>query len=374
MRILIFNWRDIKNPFSGGAEILTHEIAKYLVKRNNEVVLFTSRFEGSKAEEILDGVKIVRKGHTIVRYIPHSVHFLAFKEYRKHFKGRIDLIIDEVHGFPFFTPLYAKEKKVALVCEVAGGLWFKLFGPFLGSAGWLVEKFYLRIIYRNIPFITISKSAKESLIKNGVNKNNIEIIPVGFSLPKQIIKEPKIKKPTLIFLGRVAKSKGIEDVVYVLEKLKHILDIQLWIIGKGEKNYVKSLKKLINEFNLTDKVVFYDYVSEKQKFKLLSRAWVLVHPSKTEGWGINVIESNSVGTPAVGYNVPGLRDSIQNNKTGLLTNKNCCDDLAKATALLIEDKPMYNKLSKQAIIWSRQFEWQKAGEKIWNVIKEQYDK
>jgi len=193
-------------------------------------------------------------------------------------------------------------------------------------------------------------------------------------LPKQIIKEPKIKKPTLIFLGRVAKSKGIEDVVYVLEKLKHILDIQLWIIGKGEKNYVKSLKKLINEFNLTDKVVFYDYVSEKQKFKLLSRAWVLVHPSKTEGWGINVIESNSVGTPAVGYNVPGLRDSIQNNKTGLLTNKNCCDDLAKATALLIEDKPMYNKLSKQAIIWSRQFEWQKAGEKIWNVIKEQYDK
>lgn len=373
MKILILNWRDIKNPSSGGAEILTHEIAKYLVKKNNEVILFANRFEESKAEEVLDGVKIIRKGHTIIRYIWQSVHFLAYQEYKNYFQGGIDFVIDEVHGFPFFTPLYVKEKKIALVCEVAGNLWFKLFGPFFGAIGWLVEKLYLRIIYRGIPFITISESAKRKLIKNGVNRKDIEVIPIGFSFPKQIIKTPKEKKPTLIFLGRVAKSKGVEDTIFVLEKLKDFYNLQLWIVGKGNKNYIKDLKKLIKQSNLEDRVVLYGYVSEQKKFELLSRAWILIHPSKTEGWGINVIEANSVGIPAVGYNVAGLKDSIQNNKTGLLTDINSCDDLAKKTALLLNDKEMYKRLSKKAIAWSRHFDWQKAGEKTWGIIKELYE-
>lgn len=373
MRILILNWRDIKNPFSGGAEILTHEIAKYLVEKGNDVILFTSRFEGSKSQEVLDGVKIIRKGYSIIRYISHSVHFLAFQEYKKHFQGEIDLVIDEVHGFPFFTPLYAKEKKIVLVCEVAGNLWFKVFGLFFGAVGWLVEKLYLRIIYRGIPFITISESAKKSLIENGVSKKNIEVIPVGFSFPKQIIKTSKEKKPTLIFLGRVAKSKGVEDTIFVLEKLKDFSKIQLWVVGKGNEDYVKNLKKLIKQSNLEDRVMLYGYVSEQKKFELLSRAWILIHPSKTEGWGINVIEANAVGIPAIGYNVPGLKDSIQNNKTGLLTDINSCDDLAKKTALLLNDREMYKRLSKKAIAWSRYFEWQNAGEKTWRIIKGLYE-
>lgn len=374
MRILILNWRDIKNPSSGGAEILTHEIAKYLAQKGNDVVLFSSRFERSKSNEILDGVKIIRKGHTIVRYLTRSVHFLAFQEYKKYFKGNIDLIIDEVHGFPFFTPLYAKEKKIALVCEVAGNLWFKLFGPFLGLAGWLVEKLYLRIIYRNTQFITISESAKESLIRNGVNKKNIKVIPIGFSFPKQTIKASKEKEPTLIFLGRVAKSKGVEDAILVLEKLKHFSKIKLWVVGKGDSDYVESLKKLIKDFGLKDKVTLYGSVSDYKKFELLSRAWILIHPSKTEGWGINVIEANAVGTPAVGYNVPGLKDSIQNNKTGLLTDKNSIDSLVNKTALLLNDKEMYGRFSREVIVWSKRFEWQNAGEKTWSIIKELYGK
>src|SRR3989344_2724176 len=115
MKVLILNWRDIKNPQSGGAEILTHEIAKRLVKKGNSVTLFCSKYPGAKEREVLDGVEIIRQGYPDARLLLSSVHYKAFKFYRSKMMGKVDLVVDEIHGVPFFTPLYVKEKKIALI-------------------------------------------------------------------------------------------------------------------------------------------------------------------------------------------------------------------------------------------------------------------
>ena len=62
MKILIFNWQDIKNPFGGGAEVHLHEIFKRIAAKGNDVTLACSRYEGSSEEEIIDGIKVIRKG------------------------------------------------------------------------------------------------------------------------------------------------------------------------------------------------------------------------------------------------------------------------------------------------------------------------
>ena len=62
MNILIYNWRDIRNPAAGGAEVFTHEIARRWVERGNEVTMFTSAFAGCRKEEVVDGVRIIRDG------------------------------------------------------------------------------------------------------------------------------------------------------------------------------------------------------------------------------------------------------------------------------------------------------------------------
>lgn len=373
MKILILNWRDIKNPYSGGAEILTHEIAKYLVKKNNEVTIFSSVFPGAQKEETIDGVKIIRKGESIARYFLNSVHFLAFREYNNHFKGNIDLVIDEVHGLPFFTPWYVSEKKITLICEVAGSLWIKMFGLILGTIGRIVEIFYLRFVYKNIPFITISNSAKEDLIRNGVDKNNITIIPVGVHTPKE---KPRIKRedvPTLIFLGRITKSKGVEDSLLALKDLINKTEVRLWIVGKEDTGYIRYLKEYAKKLQIDRYITFYGFVTDEEKFNLLSRAWLLIHPSKTEGWGINVIEGNIMGVPAIGYNVPGLKDSIQHGKTGLLAIESTPNGLAQAIEGLLLNKKLYSQLSANAIRWSKRFEWETVGEQTWQIIKKLYE-
>ena len=69
MHILILNWRDPKNPKSGGAEIVTLEHAKAWVKKGHNVTWFTSKFKGSKDTEKIEGINIVRRGNFLTVFL-----------------------------------------------------------------------------------------------------------------------------------------------------------------------------------------------------------------------------------------------------------------------------------------------------------------
>lgn len=370
MNILILSWRDIKNPKSGGAEVLTHEIAKRWTALGHKVTLLASSFPNSKKEEVVDGVKIVRKGHPDARFLFSSVHFMAFKYYKEN-AGKFDAVVDEVHGLPFFTPWYVKEKKIVLICEVAGGIWVKMFGPFFGLFGRLIERLYLRFIYKSIPYLTISNSTQEELLREGVERKNITVLPMGITLPKEIKKTEREKDPTLIFVGRLSKSKGIEDAIEALNPiLKTYMKTKLWIVGPGDKDYIKFLEKKAKKLNVFDRITFWGYVSQDKKFELMGRAHILLAPSLKEGWGLIVPEAGFMGTPAIGYNVPGLREVIRNNKTGYLTLRNNPSGLAKSIDKMLKKESEYKKLSRAAKKLSLSYNWDNTAEVALKVIKE----
>lgn len=369
MNILILSWRDIKNPRSGGAEVLTHEIAKRWVKLGHKVTLFSSIFEDSKKEEVVDGVKFVRGGHPDARFLSFSVHFLAYRFYRKN-PGKFDAVVDEIHGLPFFTPWYVKEKKVVLICEVAGDLWVKMFGPFFGLFGRLIERFHLRFIYNSIPYLTISASTKEELVKEGVKNKNITVLPMGVSVPSIIKKTEKEKDPTLIFVGRLSKSKGIEDAIEALSQvLKKNPKTKLWIVGGGDRAYIKLLKKKAKNLNVSNRITFWGYVSEGKKFELMGRAHILLAPSLKEGWGLTVPEAAYVGTPSIVYDVPGLRDIVDNGFNGIKVKKNTPDEMNKEIIKVLQNKDFYIKLQINAKKSSLNYNWDNTAKIALKVIE-----
>lgn len=369
MRILILNWRDIKNPSSGGAEVLTHEIAKRLAFSGNQVVQFSSFFPGALHREKIDRVEIIREGNADVRNLFASVHFRAFLFYRKE-KGKFDVIIDEVHGIPFFIPWYVKERKIVLICEVAGELWGKIFGVFFGLLGRLIEKLYLSFIYKNILFLTISDSTKKDLIKNGVNKKDIVVLPMGINVPRNMENIKKEKEKTLIFVGRLTAAKGIEEALNVLKEIvKTDKDVKLWVVGRGEKNYVRKLKRICRQLDIEKKVIFYGFISESRKFSLLARAHLLIHPSLKEGFGLTVPEAGFVGTPVVAYNSSGLRDLVKNGKNGILITENSPESLANAAMQILSDDLLYQKLCQGARKEASKYSWDNTGNTILDILK-----
>lgn len=364
MKILILNWRDIKNPKSGGAEVVTHEYAKAWVKAKHKVTQFSASFKGALSKETIDGVKIIRRGNHF------TVHLWAFFYFFLKRFGKVDLIVDEFHFIPFFTPLYARRaKKTALIFEVAKDVWFSnLFFP-LALLGFLLEPFFF-IFYRKVPFVTDSPSTKKDLTAWGIKEKDIRIIYPGISCQPLKKASPKENEATVLFLGFLSKDKGIEDAIVSFSKIaKSLPQAKFWIVGRGEEKLVKKLKKKVSNLGLSEKTKFWGFVPEEKKLDLMRKAHVLVNPSQREGWGIVVIEANAMGTPVVGYNVAGLRDSIQDGKTGILAQEKTPESLAKEVIKLLKDKKLYKKLQNNALAWSKNFTWRKATKESLELIE-----
>ena len=94
--------------------------------------------------------------------------------------------------------------------------------------------------------------------------------------------------------------------------------------------------------------ILWVYVDRKTKDELVKKAWVIAVPGVREGWGQVVTDANALGTPAVGYNIPGLRDSIKHGYNGLLVDDNP-EALADGMVKILSDDKLREKLSKNAI-------------------------
>lgn len=357
MNILLFNWSDIKNPDSGGAEVLTHEMVKRWVSLGHAVTQFCSYFPGAKTHERVDGVTIIRQGSPIVRDPHIPVHIAAYLWYRKYDRGTFDVVIDEIHGIPFFTPFYVKEKKIALICEVANELWDISFPFPLNRIGKAIEKHYFRF-YKRVPFLTISSSTRDDLIQKGVPKDAITVLPMGITIPKTMKPYHKEKSPTILFVGRLAKTKGVEALFEVCKIIKRRFpEVKLWIVGSGDNQ---------RRFDAHSK--YFGFVSEQKKFELMARAHVLVVPSVKEGWGLVVPEAGYVGTPSVAYSVAGLRDVIVNQRNGLLVSPNP-EAMAQGVISLLSNKKLYVTLQKDAKKIAGSYSWDITAKVALNVIQ-----
>ncbi len=357
MNILVLSWRDPKHPLAGGAEQVMHEHTKGWIAAGHKVTLFASRIKNNpNRREILDDVRIVRKGFQIL-----GVQVAAFFWYLFGKHPNFDLVIDQFHGIPFFTPLYVGKPKLAVLQEVAKEVWFKNDLPFpfnwlIGIIGYLLEPLVF-VLYKNVPFMVGSDSAKKDLIKMGIAEKNITIVPHGviIQIPKPIPQKEKV--PTIAFLGALAKDKGIEDALKTFSLLNEKGNFNFWVIGKGGEPYLSFLKAKAKNLGLEKNLIFWGFVSQEKKFELLARAHIMINPSIREGWGLVNLEANSVGTPVVAYKSPGLVDAVRDEQNGVICQDNTPEALVKESIDLVNDPVRYSTLQKGARQWSKRFSW-----------------
>ena len=116
-----------------------------------------------------------------------------------------------------------------------------------------------------------------------------------------------------------------------------------------------KLKNKVKNLSLMKNVEFTGYLTEEEKANLLAKAWIFVTMAEKEGWGITVIEANAVYTPAIGADVPRLRDSIIDGETGYLVPLGDEKMLAEKIKQLILNKNELSTISKKAHIWSKKY-------------------
>lgn len=361
-KILIFNWRDTKHNFAGGAEVYVHELAKRWVKKGHKVTVFCGNDGKCLKNELVDGVEIVRRGGF------YFVYFWAFVYYVFKFRGKYDVIIDSQNGLPFFTPLYAKEPIYSVLYHVHQEVFYKSLSKPLAFIASTLENLFMPWAYRNTKFITVSDSTKEDMKKINLTTNQVEIIHPGVDLTKL---KPGIKNktPLILYLGRLKAYKSIDILLYTYKKVLQTLPgAKLIIAGSGEEE--GKLKKLAEKLGIIKNVEFKGSVTEEEKINLLQKAWILVNPSFMEGWGITTIEANACATPVVASDVPGLKDSVKNPHSGYLVEYGNIDMMTERILLLLGNKKVRVKMSKQSIKWAKKYDWEKTAIKCLKVLNE----
>lgn len=368
MKILWFTWKDKKNPLSGGAEVVNEELAKRLAKDGHEVIILTAGFPGGAKEEIVDGYKIIRLGS---RY---TVYWQAYKYYKKHLVGWADLVIDEINTIPFFAKFYVREKNTLFVHQLCREIWFyEIFFP-LNLIGYLIEPIYLWFL-RDRKVITVSESTRKDLMRFGFKAGNIKIISEGIEIePAKELESCKVikyKVPTILSLGAIKTMKRTDHIIRAFEIAKvTVSDLQLVIAGLTEGKYGAKVLKLIKASKYKDSIEYLGKVSKEKKIELMQKAHVLCVTSIKEGWGLVVTEANSQGTPAIVYNVDGLRDSVKNNETGLICQQNTPENLAKNIIEILQNKEKYDLLRKNAWQWSKEINFEKSYRNIIAAINQ----
>jgi glycosyltransferase involved in cell wall biosynthesis len=333
VRILILNWRDIRSRRAGGAEVLTHEIARRLATRD-QVTWFTSRQDGLPAREEIDGVQIVRRGSELTTRLAAP----AFAR-----SARWDLIIEEINTLPYLSHLWAASSTLLFIPQLARDVWWYEAPRTVAPVGYAVERLYLAR-YRAQNVITISHSTCEDLRALGFTAP-IHVIPMAVSTPA--LGALPIKEPAgrLVSVGRLVPSKRFDHVIRAFAKIRaQVPAATLTVIGDGPQR--QELLQLAGACGLRNAIEFTGRVPETEKGELLQAADVLVAASVREGWGLTTTEAARLGTPAVVYDVPGFRDSVIHERTGLLTAPNP-HSLATAVIRVLRDSALYQSLRER---------------------------
>lgn len=354
MKILWLAWKDYTHPQRGGAELVLRELMQRQVAEGHEVTLLTALHPGSKAQETLDGIRIIRIGGN--RYV-HPI--LALLYYIRHLRGKFDFLVETVNTAPYFSLLFrGRAKAFALYHQLAREIWFfETRSPLSHLGYYIIEPISTWLLGRaGAPLITVSESTKRDLAKFGWNPERAHIISEGTEIAPlpRLNDAVKYARPTMLSLGAMRSMKRTLDQIAAFELCKkNIPNLQLKIAGDSSGTYGKLVMAAIEHSRFRDDIEYCGRVSLAKKIELMQKCHIITVTSIKEGWGLIVTEAASQGTPAVVYDADGQRDSVKHGKTGLIT-ATTPEALSEGITTILTDQRLYRRLQKGAWEWSKQ--------------------
>ncbi len=360
-KILLINWRDIRNPEAGGAEVYYHEIFRRLPDAEWQVDVLAHAYRGGAAEETVDGVRVLRQGSRgLFNYrVPSFV--------RAH-QNEYDLIIEDINKLPFFTPLYVSRPRLHMVMHFFGTAIFREAAFPAALYVYLFERL-IPLAYRNERFVAISGSTAHEIRSLVGRVKRVDVIEPGVDPAFYRPSAPKSSTPLLVTVTRLKKYKNVQFLIDTLPALRErVPGTQLVVAGGGE--YLDALRERAARRGVAQFVSFAGRVSEEEKRDLLSRATLFVNPSAKEGWGITTIEAAMCGTTSVASDVAGLCDSVQDGKTGVLFPYNDTTVFVERTSALLCDHERRRALEVNAREYAFSLTWGQMAERMAAVLEE----
>ena len=196
----------------------------------------------------------------------------------------------------------------------------------------------------------------------------IQVIANGVSMPDEMQNISGNHNNYITFSGRLEYKKGVDILINAyataLEKDETLPDLVIVGDGTGRRNFVK----IAQELGISHRVHFTGMISNLDVHQNLINSAMHVVPSLAEPFGITAIESMLDGTPVIASNSGGLKEIVEDEKTGLLVSPGDVDMLASAILRLWQHPELRKKLAGASIEKARNvYTWENVSAFTRNV-------
>lgn len=249
-----------------------------------------------------------------------------------------------------------------------------------------LQNFMLRYIMQPVNksdyVLSVSNGASETLKEYGYKGKNIFVVrngtdmkpcPSNEKIEKELIEKYDLKDNVVfLFVGRIVENKNIQFSLDVLRKMKEKFDkFKFLIVGSG--NYEDKLKKLVEEYNLQNNVVFVGKVIDRDVLASFYKvADLFLFPSTFDTCGIVVIEAAANKLASVLIENSCASELVENGKNGLTYPENLsvwAEELLKIVHL----KSKMKSLGEEAFN-SVYFKWEDVAVKYYEFYQKVLNK
>jgi glycosyltransferase involved in cell wall biosynthesis len=368
-KILLLSRKDTKHPKAGGAEVVIHRYAQWLVEAGYEVTQIAPLFSWARQEEQIDGIYIKRM------FSIHTIYFCFWARYLFKNKERYDCIIDHAWGIPLLSPVYIRKTPIIFfthhlgTTERADYFRQRCNLPQLWKVLWYIYTYMVLSLYRHKHTITVSEGTAHELRKLWFT--SIHVLPNSTDYPKN--NKPKAKKELILTtVGRIVPNKQFAHTLHILKKLHdNNAYYSLYIVGaQQDTSEVDLLQQLVYTYWLEQYVHFTGKVTTDQLIGLRDRTRYGIITSDKEWFGMTVLEANCRGVPMIWYAIPGVNEVIHPWKNGYLAPKN--DRPTLVTYILKESEEDYAHLVKNTKMWIDAYPtWEKNSDVFVALLQKQ---
>lgn len=360
------------HPYKGGTEKHMYELGKR-VARKEDIFVYTSRLEGTKAHEVFEGMKIYRTEAGLYKmpliYPPPLALARNVKKEIAALDNEFGFDIFHLHGrwYPDFGYIgkYAKGKKKLFMMTLHNARPVGISHA-ITVLGTLFDMVYGKNLLKAADrIIAVSRFVKEDIAKYGIDKEKIEVIHNGvdtnfFKPSKKTFKEKYADKfdTLFVYLGRLIRQKGVPYLIYAMaEVVKEYPKTGLLIVGKGEEK--SRLEGMVRKLALEKNVIFPGFIPEEQLPNVYSSADAYILPSLWEVLPISLLEALACGVPLLASDAGGNPEVVEKDVNGFIVPKGDSAALAQKMKVLASDQNMRKKMGRESRrIATEKFDWE----------------
>lgn len=207
---------------------------------------------------------------------------------------------------------------------------------------------------------------------------SIAVTPFGVDMTK-FYPDNNLKEPNFITIGTIktlAQKYGIDTLIkafhYAYKKLDAEIPslakkMRLIIVGEGPQE--TELKKLALSLGIADKCVWIGRVQHHQVPEYANKLDIYVAMSRSESFGVAIIEASACGVPAIVSDAGGLPEVVVSGKTGFVVNRNSHVEAGDAILSIIKKPELRSQMGKNGINHVAQnYEWNENASKLEKIL------